>query len=93
MARIAAPPPKAAFTTERVFIYYPLLRGVILLAAVPFGIIARFRRGRLQMSRATGRDRQAALRLMFLHGNDEFSARITHGHTAALSSQAEGTCR
>src|SRR5437868_14763492 len=30
-ARIAAPPPKAAFTTERVFIYYPLLRGVILL--------------------------------------------------------------
>jgi hypothetical protein len=24
--------------------------------------------------------------LMFLHGLDEFSARITHGHTAALSS-------
>jgi hypothetical protein len=34
------------------------------------------------MLRAIAATGQAAVRLMFLHGHDEFFARITHGHTA-----------
>jgi hypothetical protein len=54
VSRIAVPPPKAAFTTERVFIYYPSFAAQFFYAAVPFGIIARFRRNRLQLLRAIG---------------------------------------
>jgi hypothetical protein len=85
--------PQGRFYDRKSLHLLPLIRGAILLRRGPIRDHRTIPPEPSTVVAGNRREQQAALMLMFLHGHDWFSALITRGYMAALSSQAGGICR